>query len=912
MEEKTMAQISKSCPNCGSTLSFDERDMHATCGSCDVSFKVSELMGGGASAGGAAMAEMAAMFASFESPESGLVYLESVLANMDWEAYAKAPAVIIDSVQQMIEKNNIKAGAVATTWYLDFMSLATPLAKKFEGLKKLATEMGEKYNPKDNTTILGDFDAYKAVIKSLVNNKEFFTKRLNNDIALATKLGLDAAKLAEMQEKVAAINAYYTQVPAEAEAVEDIEFKAIPEVAAELAKADDKVAAEYSKKGIDAKSAYKEAVSYYNSTNLNKNGALTLFESIRDYKDSADYIDKINKYFNFNGEYFNFLGRSFVFKTAQPTVGEEGAEGVNPKAKDKKSAKKGCGGNKKGAGEEEEEYMGETLELYEVVDKLPSEKPVIEKITQILTVYANKLFYIKNGKTICAYDFGALNETEICNAKKDGLKLDTRFYNYTGSKMFVKKDMKEIKVGCLTGYINKIKNFFKNLFKKKAKAPKVKNSIALMEINFANNTCTDIIDAATNIYGLQGDYIFYTVAEDFDENDLFEKNSLRSYNVETGVKKLVLEDTHEIHDVIEGKVVYTINTPNVWNMQLRVHNIETEEDVVIEDNIYEFKGVYGGKIFYTVGNARFQPLYSNSFKGDDRIEVMPKIEAIIGVVNNWIYVEKYSTYYGKNVIIKVSLDGKERITLCADYKSSVKITDNFFYYIDANNNLCVVQGNGNGYCMIAENINKDNIIIDNKRNKIYYLRYETVARGAKNYSLYAMDIEGHGVKKVIFDVSAMQDFDKDTLYIKRNEKCAFVVEMPGKPKKKKKGEEEGPEIIVLDLVRFYKFDKATFQSELMLTLGMPTIKGTVKTGCGKSTEENAKFIELPRIPAHIANPFILEDEEEGVDGNATAKNQEAESEKAAAGCNVGGKNVSMPAGCSNIKNPLGKIGCAKK
>ena len=69
MEEKTMAQISKSCPNCGSTLSFDERDMHATCGSCDVSFKVSELMGGGASAGGAAMAEMAARFASFESPE---------------------------------------------------------------------------------------------------------------------------------------------------------------------------------------------------------------------------------------------------------------------------------------------------------------------------------------------------------------------------------------------------------------------------------------------------------------------------------------------------------------------------------------------------------------------------------------------------------------------------------------------------------------------------------------------------------------------------------------------------------------------------------------------------------------------------------------------------------------------------
>ena len=183
-----MAQISKSCPNCGSAISFDERDMHATCGSCDVSFKVADLMNPGATAGENAMAEMAAMFASFESPESGLIYLESIFANIDWEAYAKYPTVIIDKVQQMIEKNNIKAGAVATTWYLDFLSLATPLTKKFEGLEKVAAKMGEKYNAFDNTKILGDFDNYKAIVKHLIFNKEKFTRRIENDINFATKL----------------------------------------------------------------------------------------------------------------------------------------------------------------------------------------------------------------------------------------------------------------------------------------------------------------------------------------------------------------------------------------------------------------------------------------------------------------------------------------------------------------------------------------------------------------------------------------------------------------------------------------------------------------------------------------------------------------------------------------------------
>lgn len=907
MEEKTMAQISKSCPNCGSAISFDERAMHATCSSCDTSFKVSELMNPGASAADNAVADMAAMFASFESPESGLVYLESVFANVDWDLYAKQPTVIIDKVQQMIEKNNIKAGAVATTWYLDFLSLATPLAKKFEGLDKVATEMGEKFNPKDNTTILGDFDNYKAIVKHLILNKEKFIRRLDSDVAFATKLGLDAEKLAEMQEKAAKIKGYYANIPEEAEKVDDIEFRAIPGVAAALAKADEKLEAEYSKKGIDAKSAYKDAVQYFNSTNPNKNGALQIFESIIDYKDSADYVEKINKYFDFNGEYFNFLGKSFVFKMAQPEE-KEGEEGVNPKAKDKKSAKKGCGGKKKAA-EEEEEYQGPTLELYEVVDKLPSEKPVIEKITKILTVYANKLFYIKNGKTIAAYDFGALNETEICTSKHNDIKLDSRFYNSTRSKMYLVKDMKEAKVGCFAKIINKIKS----IFKKKQKAPKVKNTIALMEINLANNTSLDIIDAAMSIKGIHDDYIFYSVAEDFDEEDLFNKIALRSYNTHNGDKKVVLEDTHEIHEVINGKVVYTVNTPNVWNMQLRVHDIESQTDVVIEDNIYDYKGVHGDRIFYVVGNAAYLPLYSNSFEGNDRVEVMTDVEDILDVINNWIYIQKFSPYYDTNVIYKVSLDGKEKIALCANYKSTVKITDTFFYYIDKQNNLCVVQGNGNGYCKIAEGINKNDIIIDNKRNKIYYLRYETVGYNKKNYSLYAMDIEGHGVKKVIFDVTAMKDYDKDTLYIKRNERCAFVLKKPGEiKKKKKKGESEGPEITVLDLVRFYKFDKATCETELMLTIGMPDAKYQVKAGCGKTSDEKTQFIQLPRVPDYIENPVSLDDDDEAAEPTSAAKKaKEQEATAAKGGCDT------SKLGCGNAKKATdnasnGCKGCSGK
>jgi hypothetical protein len=107
----------------------------------------------------------------------------------------------------------------------------------------------------------------------------------------------------------------------------------------------------------------------------------------------------------------------------------------------------------------------------------------------------------------------------------------------------------------------------------------------------------------------------------------------------------------------------------------------------------------------------------------------------------------------------------------------------------------------------------------------------------------------------------MKDYDKDSLYVKRNEKCAFVLDKPGEiKKKKKKGESDGPEIMVRDLVRFYKVDKSTMEAKLVLTIGMPNASYDVKTGCGKKQQEKVKFIELPRIPDHIDNSVEYEEE----------------------------------------------------
>jgi hypothetical protein len=72
-----------------------------------------------------------------------------------------------------------------------------------------------------------------------------------------------------------------------------------------------RMASTYNQKGINAESVYNEAVNKYNSGENGK--AVELFETIREYSDSKKYIDKINKYFNFDGKLFNFFDKFFIY-----------------------------------------------------------------------------------------------------------------------------------------------------------------------------------------------------------------------------------------------------------------------------------------------------------------------------------------------------------------------------------------------------------------------------------------------------------------------------------------------------------------------------------------------------------------------------------------------------------------------
>ena len=790
------------CPACSRPLWFKRTDKVVEC-CCNNEYTPSELLAGSSngSAAAAAAPVSADLFQLVDNPESGIIYLESRFSTYNWDAYCEDAAIIIPEIDAMVEKNKIKHGASASAWVLDFNSIATPLEKKIEGIGKIANDIAERYSTEDNADVFSTFDKYRELVVAIDENKEVLVARLNSDVEFAAKLGLDAAKVDELKARVANIEKLLAALK-----VVD-ELYDIPEVEAMQKSVDKKKLAEFAAKGINAEANYDRALSMYNSSNNDRGKMVELLESVRGYQKSISFINKLNKYFNFHNQFYSFFGNYYTFKSEQKT-----ATVIDPNAKDEKA--------KKNVAEQEEEYVGTALSLYEVVDGQPGEKPVVSDITQIITVYGNCLFYIKLNKSICAYNFYNEEVIEIDTGKLGDYIISGIKFNSQGTSFYLKKKLHAKKIDA--------KGCFAKLLKRAPEIIERKNNYSIIEISMPKCEVSTLVEELVDVTEFYKDNLFYySINEDDKENT----QNFNVVNVNTKETKQILDMNCEIHNVVENKVIYSLYTPNAYNRDLHSYDIETGEDVLIEANIFDYFTAIKDRVFYTVGNDTYCPLFSNSVKGDDRLEIMTKVQKVAAVIAGWMYVIKG---YGANAaLIKISADGKRRIVVCTQYKKSVKINDNYVYYIDYANSLRVVRADGMNDTLIADNIDADNVIID--KNCIYYTRYEYVANGKKNSSLYRMELDGHNIRKLVFNVSKIKNYDEETIFISRNENAVFEFTIPALKAK----EEPRKEIKTYNLTRYFAYNKATGALDTILTIGLPhTDKYEVKSGCfGKKTEE---------------------------------------------------------------------------
>lgn len=833
-------QLTGFCPNCGNKLVYAKNDTTVTCYACDSVINTEEFSGKASSSVaneglGAAAASMPLMMMGFDNPESGIVFIENFFDNYDWETYMEDTDLAIPEITEVVKNNKMKNGACATSWYLDYKALAYPVRKKIEGLAMLQDKMAALYNPVDSTNALEVFDVFRRICSVLKDQEADIFKQLETAIKYAEKFSLDADLLAEMNNDFDSLKNLFENEVFIAKEINEVSgyLSAAKEASRKIA--DDLM---YNK-GINAESIYESALMKYNDGSPNKNAALTLFEQVRGYEDSVEYIKKINQYFNFNDEVYRAFGKHFIYKS----------EDYTPTLDIKQLKAKGCMPQKKaGAADADAPQAVKALSLYEILDGKPAKEATIRGIVKIITCYGSRLYYIKSNAGIYCFDIYSRAETCICKGEDADFIIDKCKIMSDGSSFYMVKLYKEEKMaefgkkGC-------------SLFQSKKPTKNDKSSLAenhvlnpycVVVVDMKSNTCNMVIREMAEFERNYGDKIFYYYSykpeivqsgcmskfKKVEEPEA--KKRLMVCDLTTKTSKEISEDC-QLHTVSGDCILYSMWRPNRYNKDLHSYNLEMNVDTLIEKNIYNYFNVFEGKVYYTVGNDKYAPLVRNNLDGTERIEVMPNVQNIICERGGWLYVQKGSN--SNSVLAKVSADGTKRVVICTQVSKFVRFEGNYLYYVDIYNNLRVVRIDGKGNRKLAENINK----IFPCEDGLYYTRQEKVSAKDSALSLYFMDKDGRNIKKMVFDVDYVQnDQPTNTLYHSKTENVRFKVYAPR--------QEDKATYEFHKITKYCILDKATGESKLFLTLGWPSSE--TKAGCLKKKSVSMIYEEAPVRPTY--------------------------------------------------------------
>lgn len=881
-----MSQLRGLCPGCNNEFVFDENTTSVYCDFCHEYKLVSTLkpIGGAKKADNSHSGAIpAAAMQGFDNPESGIVFMANYFDTMDWSDYKESPKIEIADLQECLENNKIKNGAIGATWYMEFKGIAVPLSKKLEGMQEKEKEMGDKYDPEDSTEAYSAFNVYRKVADSIIANRDRLTTKMEKAIEYAETYKLDAAHLAE-------IKAEFETVKAGIAAVTTVkEINDVPSFVKAKAAIDEAKAAEFAEKGINAKDEYDNGVAQYNSTNPNKSNALAKLEKIRGYSDSVQYINKINKYYSLN-ELRYFFGKYYVYK--EESMGSTFNVG-----------KAGCFGKKKQQPENPEEEV-KALSLYEVVNGVPEDKPVLKGIDIIITAYNNKLFYIKKGQGLYSYDVYTGEEKMLDKGKDDDYCRNANGsleFSYSENKrcIIIKRKLRdEPKTGC-TG-------------KRKAKTTEEirLNNYSLLLVDMFSNEVKTVVEEMVDIFGKYGNKVFYSYAHreittkvkkqgcsKVKEEEVKYLKDLMLCDLGGGANKQVLSQSCEIYDVYEDQVVYAQWKPNKYNKDLHVYDLKTGKDTLIEDNVYSYYKIIKGRIYYTVGNKDYCSLISNNFEGNGRKEFMKDVERIVAERAGWLYVK---VGRGLNtLLVKVhSEDAENRHAVCPQFRKIIELSATHIHYQDTSRNLRVVRTDGYENQILAENVS--DIVVG--EDCLYYVRTEQVEEastglfGGQNattaLSLYKMDKEGHNIRKLVFNVDKALNYDEKALYYTKAEELRFKVTMP--IINKETGEKEW-HYEYHSVQRYFRFEKETEKSTLVLTTGLPSAKmKSEKKGClGKKEIEEDIIYE--------ADPEIREYEPRGLAPMGETDSEYEAKASAEAPQGIQALTQNLPAGCSGKK-----------
>lgn len=744
------------------------------------------------------------------SSGAGIIYFDNFCNDYNWREFALTPSLSIPTLDSIAEACKIKFSADPITYLLHFRCVAIPVTKKIDGLDVLEVEIIDNYKSDDLSDLFEYVDLYSTITHAIVEKRDALIRTLANDVMLAKRFGADPHIVADLDRSFAAFVDKIKTVKA-VSAIEDVPGY---QRAKELK--DEKLAAEIRKIGIDAEKTYWKALALLKHGNVDN--ALHLFCAIHGYKDSDKYIDDNSMIFKFNDELAAMAGKFYV-------VRRDAAYSFNPENPDDR-------GNSR------------TMSLYEISNGVPSGAPTLTMVSDIIHSFGSRIFFIRNDVSICCYDTKSFDHSanvKILDEAPTGDYVNRHpkpvYYSSDKTKFFIRKKLREetVKPGCFG--------------RKKKKKPTINraNNYAIVLVDMDNVTSKVILPEVVDIMDYYDDKIFYTTVEHGCQFPSF-----RVYDIETEKSTEILNSNCLIHDVKDGKIIYSLRVPSIYNMDMYSIDIKTEEHHLIDENISSYHITHGNKVFYEVGTENDKRLYSANFDGTDIREIMENPGRICKYSSGWLY---YVNGEGVNAcLMKVSVDGKKNMLIASRFAKLVKMLNGYIYYLSTKNELKVVRSDGSGDTRIAAGIDDlSRIIIDNE--KVYYLKRDYLgpkdgAEDGYGYSLYTTDLAGKNLHKLAHDVSAMAEYNDRYIYICKNRGTKYSVKTPINRKDTK------TEIITRDLTYYESYDRVLCKFTEIVHFGIPTRSFV---SYKKSFWPFSKYVTEQSIISEIHPDYIRDD-----------------------------------------------------
>ena len=709
------------------------------------------------------------------SPTTGVIYFDNYCDSYNWAQFIQNCELTVPMLTALSDACKIKFSADPITYYLDFRCIAVPVMKKIEGLEVLEVEIINNFQCDDSSDLFEYFDKYACITKTLSKKKDDILKALAADIVLAKRFGADAVLVADLENTLALIENKINSVNV-VRRLEDIPgYNTAKEIK------DAELAAKIRKQGIDAEKTYKMALELAKIGNIDN--ALHLLCAIHGYKDTDKLIEDYTRIFKFNDELVEIAGKYYMVRKTPGFF-----DVTNPRS-----------------------YTCDTLSLYEIVNTVPSGYPALTNISDIVHSFGSKIFFLRDGVQLCCFDTACESGNAVVvldEAPAGDYVTDHHtpiYYSADKTKFFIRKKLRDnsAKKGCF------------GRKKKKKDAINRFNNYSVVLVDMDNVTCETILPEVVDVMDYYNDKIFYTTAVTTN----LERPVFRVYDLKTGKSSDILGAECVIHNVHQGKAIFSLWAPSKYNMDMYTIDFEDKTPKLIDENIMDYYTTFGDRVFYTVGTSDYCRLYSAAMDGSDRIEIMENPGRVCTINSGWLY---YINGEGANAcLMKVSVDGKKNLLVASRFEKLIKMNNERVYYLATNGDLKVVRTDGADDKRIAANVADNKIIIDDEN--VYYLKrdYLGVRDGDEEgygFSLYTTDLAGKNLHKLAHDVKNIEEYNDRYIYICKKRGIRYAIHEPIDKRS------ENSTIVTHILTYYEAYDKKTCEFKEILHLGEPQKK----------------------------------------------------------------------------------------